>query len=150
MSDRAAHAASGQIVAGGLGVVPGVEVHPDVAGQGQIKADHPVELTQHSHQAMKRSSMTDGYGIPLDRVLPGARPPQRRRLVMCGGDEREGVRNDPVPWCLRGTKVGCQAAAGARISFPDSVSVWVAKLTVTSPVPRAPAKIPVLACPSTS
>jgi hypothetical protein len=49
----------------------------------------------------------------------------------------------------RGTGAGCQASGEVRISVPDSVSWPVATSTVTWPVPWAPAKIPVLARPST-
>jgi hypothetical protein len=38
----------------------------------------------------------------------------------------------------------------ARWSLPDSVAVWVAMSMVTSPLPSAPAKTPVLEGPSTS
>jgi len=76
MSDRAAHAASGQIVAGGLGVVPGVEVHPDVAGQraelaglvqgGRQRGVMPVRPGQHP---VKRDAVPVGHAGALHGLM---------------------------------------------------------------------------------
>jgi len=48
-----------------------------------------------------------------------------------------------------GAKTACQAPDSARISVPERASWRVVTSTVTWPDPWAPAKIPVLARPST-
>ena len=60
-------------------------------------------------------------------------------------------RFQPHRLCPRqGPGPGCQASGELSMSAPDTVSWPVVGLIATLPVPRAPAKIPVLACPSTS
>jgi transposase len=62
-------------------------------GGGECAGRSPVDRGK---QGMKRSSMTDGYGIPLDRVLaPASRhdsplPQHRRHARRLGGAARRG------------------------------------------------------------
>ena len=157
-------AASAVITAG---VVAGLQASAQASDNGRLEATftaRPVSVTPNLGMVeliVSGTGTVQGFGTATEVVgvvedqaaspcgAGGASDSAERRIVMQGGLfaalSSSLTRSAPG----MGPSPGCQASGERSISVPETVPWPVVGSTVTLPVPRAPAKIPVLACPST-